>query len=1401
MAAIRDYKITQLTTEAATISVELPTHETNDLLLVLVSKDAAISGSWSVTVATGWTIGGSNSQTANAAIWAWKIAGSSSETNPTIGQSDVDSMIAVALSIRGVNTSTPFHIDPGNGTGSTSATGQPTVTGVTTTNNDCLIIYGLGSDLGVGPTPNPGIQTVVSDDTGTASLGMGWTYQKTAGATGTITFTCANASGTSLPRYEFCWAINDGSSGTIVPAYHDTGTTLATLIEPLTGTTYPISGNTWQATTIDITTIGSKTASYDAIGNIVDSGVNPFHASARITPAASSNLGGTQFNFGSSKDLSSGILLTRTRFATPRDYIDTGFIATGGIQLVFADASNNYRAFMIGAQRDNTTNPADANLHAIQVGQSTNTRFATSTTDVTLTAITKFLFLETNPLGAGALDISQMVNINKAVIAGGSSTNPIDYAGFLSVINGYILDFAKIQGTSESLIFCPVQIGGSLAVHLDMTNFAIEFPQRASQTTGYLNFHVDENIVGFIFDGRSGDTVKMTNGIIASASKYKFEFLSSVSTSATWDFSGLTVIGATPTLRNIGTTGGFQLMSFIDCDQIVQNSATLDNCTISDTIHATAALLSNNPALIKNCAFISGGTKHAIEINTAGTYTFSGNTFSGYGANGTTDAAIYNNSSGSVTLNITNEGNTPTVRNGAGASTTINNSVTLTVAVKDESGGNVESARVAIYKTSDMTELMNTTTNASGVATTTYNYISDTAVIIRVRKSSATPKYVAVQTSGTITTTGLTTTVTFVADSIAASSFTAQIATDFSVNTTTKTIRHTTGSTVYTVNDLYTWLMDYFDADTLMDDTIPMTAQTPSEYTFINSWFIDKTSTKYLKSGAIQTSGQASYNIHILTVTGGTYNDPVSGDITKTVVAGATSIGPLLDYEIISAGVSSKWYVRDTRGTPAQIASGTSITITSGTGSGNNSTNSSTGENIFSNIFTLGTLVSGTTLDVYQDDSQIIPWWSSGHIDILVKVKEANVEIDSGNLTILARKYGTLYDHYVVDASTGRTPVPLAAFDDGNNDTSEGGFGGTPYTNMSITFGTVSADVDGTGGNEPYDVSVDGATGTIQQIYEYLKYVTRTGSSTTLNGANGEYYQAVGDIRLTYTTGSGTISQGNTITDTTSGATGYITSKIDASNTLVVTRVHGTFSNGDSISSSGATGTINSVPESITQSKQAPFGTFAGGKFFGARGVYVHNMAPGDANNYQLIDSTNTTRTPPVTVSTVITVQDLSTGLPIENATVLVWVTNNANYFYQASVSITGSGTTATVSHTAHGMITGDYVIIEGVTNDDDYNGVFEITKINDNSYSYTTTETLDISPATGTITATFALISGTTNASGQVSDIRSLASNQPISGWARKSSSSPYYQQGTISGTVSSSNGFSVTIQLARDE
>jgi hypothetical protein len=169
----------------------------------------------------------------------------------------------------------------------------------------------------------------------------------------------------------------------------------------------------------------------------------------------------------------------------------------------------------------------------------------------------------------------------------------------------------------------------------------------------------------------------------------------------------------------------------------------------------------------------------------------------------------------------------------------------------------------------------------------------------------------------------------------------------------------------------------------------------------------------------------------------------------------------------------------------------------------------------------------------------------------------------------------------------------------------------------------------------------------------------------------------------------------------------------------------------------------------------------------------------------------------PVTVKATVT---NASGVAIENALVFIAAKDGTGPFpFEDSVTISNSGTTATVTHTAHGMASNDYVFIDGASLAAN-NGVFQITKINDNSYSYTMASTPGSSP-TGTITSTFVALYGLTDSNGEKSTSRVYSSSQPVVGWARKSSSSPFYKEGAISGSVDSTDGLQATAVLVADE
>jgi len=327
------------------------------------------------------------------------------------------------------------------------------------------------------------------------------------------------------------------------------------------------------------------------------------------------------------------------------------------------------------------------------------------------------------------------------------------------------------------------------------------------------------------------------------------------------------------------------------------------------------------------------------------------------------------------------------------------------------------------------------------------------------------------------------------------------------------------GSDFYTVNEWYTYILDVFDQPAQMDDPVPFSQGTNVlTYIIANGWYVQQDLTKHLKGASVETTNYTSA-VRVLEMDAGGYTNTVSGDI-GLIVSGATTddTANLLDYN----NTTRKWWVRMTSSDDT-FDTVESIVVSGGTGAGTLSEASKTGEELFSNILSVGTVTSGYPY-VEQNDVTISSWWGTGnvsedkHIDVLIKVKEADILIDSGDLSVYNRNYGITNDNVTVSTSGGgRNVAPIATQVDSSVTmsaslipsyvaTTHGGTGANAQ--ISATFGSFSADIDDSGLDEYYACQVDCDSQPFSVVYQALQWIcNKDRVGETLNGDPAELYQ------------------------------------------------------------------------------------------------------------------------------------------------------------------------------------------------------------------------------------------------------------------------------------------------------
>lgn len=339
---------------------------------------------------------------------------------------------------------------------------------------------------------------------------------------------------------------------------------------------------------------------------------------------------------------------------------------------------------------------------------------------------------------------------------------------------------------------------------------------------------------------------------------------------------------------------------------------------------------------------------------------------------------------------------------------------------------------------------------------------------------------------------------------------------DWSIDRATGNIRyigngHTGAAPSYaTVIEFHRWLQAFADdAEFTGDDELDIVDKNPSDrstdniITLVNGFNIDDTASEHLYDGSIIQDG------------GDTIYDGIVNFGNTTVQIQLHQDGAVL--------TSDWWNSSYPSGAHDGAADAAVLTDSGETWTTDefvgytiyNTTDSSWGIITANTATTItATLEGGTDNDWDVSDAYKIGIPVNGDSTagishrFMVKVRANGVDIDRRRLLGVARRYTRTYSEFPINGtSRGNNVLALSDSSDLNNTTAAGTVSG--WTTITNTEGLRLIDISGDSVNEEYYSEWNRDTFTINQFYERMKWLTRDGSASTLNGLNGELFRGI----------------------------------------------------------------------------------------------------------------------------------------------------------------------------------------------------------------------------------------------------------------------------------------------------
>lgn len=723
-----------------------PGHQADDILIAFVTQDG---GGTAITVtAGGWTqIGTQAAAQAQRTALFWKRATSSNEPDFT-ATGAADEWVVCIAAVRGANVTTPIH--QFNRTDSVNSTTAWLDSGtVTTTQDHTLLLYCWGFDNIHELVPqNPNDIMMVSrasDLVGCVQI-VGYRNQISAGQTPVVRALSEVAS-----EGGSCWviAVADSSPSwpSTAPFALDTYTVLCRYGGITTaGATAPAfirhDGVTFEnISAVSATSIGGFPVGSAAFSQVDYTDPNtPWGGMTGINvPVGVNSPDGVWVGVSHSippTDMTGRLFALQFQMSA----IFASYFGSQGCIVYFQDSAGSWAAFQLSPRSGMIAGVSYVAVIDLENGPKFDQGEPLGPDPINWQDIVRIGYAyhrRGTATTAAILRIKNALLIGRAQLVDGSYAAPVTPALLDLALNGWgPVQLAGVQGRGEVLGKTSFQFGnGVRRTYVDAGATAYELPFAYDRRLSRRFWQVAEGSCEVRIVASPTDTVFMQSSLYATDTRQIFRLDLDSSWLAAYDFEGASIVGFevqlnTPMINLQGVT-------FKDCHQIELFGSTLSECRIVGSKAPVAAVRTNYLPSIYRTHFESRGSGHAIELTYSPgnqSYALEGCTFEGYGANETTDAAIYNNSGTHVTINIPVGDQEPTVRNGVGASTTIQVAPTTLSIV-----GVVPGSDVVVLAAGTTTVLAEADANPTTTFNYQYTYTPGTSVDVAVYKAGYVP--------------------------------------------------------------------------------------------------------------------------------------------------------------------------------------------------------------------------------------------------------------------------------------------------------------------------------------------------------------------------------------------------------------------------------------------------------------------------------------------------------------------------------------------------------------------------------------------------------------------------------------------------------------------------------------